>query len=51
MVGFEDSITGIHSITQVPEIFVYFINNNTYIHYEYIIKNYNVNNIKNFAEL
>jgi hypothetical protein len=51
MVGFEDSITGIQSITQVPEIFTYFINTYEYIHYEYILKNYNVIQINDYLEL
>jgi hypothetical protein len=50
-VGFEDSITGIHSITQVPEIFVYFINTEKYYYYKYIMNNYNVKFINNYLEI
>ena len=48
IVGFEDSITGIHSITQVPDIFVYYINDDNYYHNEYILHNYKVEHIKNY---
>lgn len=52
MVGFEDSITGIHSITQVPEIsLVYFINTNNYVHYKFIIDNYNITHINNYYQV
>jgi beta-phosphoglucomutase-like phosphatase (HAD superfamily) len=51
MIGFEDSITGIHSITQVPEISTYFINKPSYIHYDFIITNYKINCITNYLEL
>ena len=51
IVGFEDSITGIHSISQVPEILTYYINNNEYFHHSYIVNNYNVINIKNYNDL
>lgn len=52
MIGFEDSITGIHSITQVPEIsLVYFINTNRYVYYKFIIDNYNIIHINNYYEL
>jgi len=51
MVGFEDSITGIHSITQLPEIVTYFINNKNYIHYNYIMDNYNVIHINDYYSL
>ena len=50
MVGFEDSITGIHSITSVPEIFTYFINTPNYYHYNYIINNYSVIHIINYIQ-
>ena len=50
-VGFEDSITGIHSITQVPIITTYFINNPNYYHYKFIIDNYLVTNIVNYLPL
>jgi beta-phosphoglucomutase len=42
MIGFEDSITGIHAITQVKEIDVVFINSKSYPYYEYILTNYNL---------
>ena len=51
IVGFEDSITGIHSITQVPEIFVYFINTEKYYYYKYIMNNYNVKFNNNYLEI
>jgi len=50
MVGFEDSITGIHSITSVPEIFTYFINIQNYYHYNYIINNYPILHINNYIQ-
>jgi beta-phosphoglucomutase-like phosphatase (HAD superfamily) len=50
MVGFEDSITGIHSITQVPSIYTYFINTSDYYHYNDIIANYNVIHINNYID-
>jgi len=40
MIGFEDSITGIHSITQVHDIDTVFINSEHYFYYNYIIENY-----------
>ena len=51
LVGFEDSITGIQSITQVPEICTYFINTYDYIHYDYILHNYNVIQINSYLDL
>jgi len=42
IIGFEDSITGIHSMSNVKGIDTIFINNNKYFHYNYIIKNYNI---------
>jgi beta-phosphoglucomutase-like phosphatase (HAD superfamily) len=51
-IGFEDSLTGIHAITQVREIDTIFVNSRQYIHYEYIIKTYNIkNSVKDFKEL
>jgi beta-phosphoglucomutase-like phosphatase (HAD superfamily) len=50
-VGFEDSVTGIHAITQVPVITTYFINNPNYYHYNFIINNYLVINILNYLPL
>jgi beta-phosphoglucomutase-like phosphatase (HAD superfamily) len=51
MVGFEDSITGVHSITTAPNIFTYFINMPNYYHYDYIINNYPVTPITNYLQL
>jgi len=42
IVGFEDSITGIHAMANVKDIDTIFINNKDYFHYDYIIKNYNI---------
>lgn len=50
-VGFEDSITGIHAITRLPEIFTYYINNDMYVHHKYIIDNYNVTHINDYNNL
>jgi len=41
-VGFEDSITGIHSMTQVKEIDTVFINTSDYYYYNYILQEYNI---------
>lgn len=43
MVGFEDSITGIHAMTQVQNIDTIFINHLDYYYYNYIIENYKIN--------
>jgi beta-phosphoglucomutase-like phosphatase (HAD superfamily) len=40
MVGFEDSITGIHAMMQVQNIDTFFINDLEYYYYNYIIENY-----------
>jgi beta-phosphoglucomutase-like phosphatase (HAD superfamily) len=42
IVGFEDSITGIHAMANVKDIDTIFINNKAYFHYDYIIENYNI---------
>lgn len=42
MIGFEDSITGIHAITQVKDIDVVFINSKSYPYYDYILNNYSL---------
>jgi len=42
MVGFEDSITGIHAMTLAKHIDTIFINNKDYYYYDFIIKNYNI---------
>lgn len=42
LIGFEDSITGIHAINQVSKIDTVFINNDKYYYYKYIISNYNI---------
>ena len=47
MIGFEDSITGIHALYNVKEITPYFVNNKEYYHYDYIIDKYEINYIKN----
>jgi beta-phosphoglucomutase-like phosphatase (HAD superfamily) len=52
MVGFEDSITGIHAITQVSEIVTYFINEPSYVYYDYIKQNYNnIISISSYLEI
>ena len=51
MIGFEDSITGIHAITAVSEIKTMFINTSEYYHYDYIMNNYNITNIQNYNDL
>lgn len=52
MVGFEDSITGIHSMTQVKSIDVIFINNKSYYYYDFIINNYELKmTILNYCQL
>jgi len=52
MVGFEDSITGIHSMTQVKSIDVIFINNKSYYYYDFIINNYELKmTIVNYCQL
>jgi beta-phosphoglucomutase-like phosphatase (HAD superfamily) len=50
-IGFEDSITGVHALCQVDEIYPVFINLKDYYHYRHIMETYNVKNIKNFDEL
>jgi beta-phosphoglucomutase-like phosphatase (HAD superfamily) len=42
MVGFEDSVTGIHAMTQVKRIDTIFINDESYHYYNYIIANYSL---------
>jgi len=42
ILGFEDSITGIHSMTQVKEIDTVFINTSDYYYYNYILQEYNI---------
>ena len=52
MIGFEDSITGIHAMTLVNSIDTIFINNKNYYYYDFIIKNYNINmTIINYVNL
>jgi len=51
MVCFEDSITGIHAVTRIPEIFSYYINNDTYFHHNYILDNYIVTHINDYTDL
>jgi len=54
MIGFEDSITGIHAITTVDTIDTVFINTSEYYYYDYIIENYKlkhvINNYNNIFE-
>jgi beta-phosphoglucomutase-like phosphatase (HAD superfamily) len=40
IIGFEDSITGIHSISQVKGVDIIFVNNPEYYYYNSIIDNY-----------
>jgi beta-phosphoglucomutase-like phosphatase (HAD superfamily) len=51
MVGFEDSITGIHSMSQIQNIDIIFVNNSDYYHYKYIIDNYKLKLIINNYDL
>ena len=51
IVGFEDSITGIHSITQVKKIDCIFINKTNYYYYNYIVNNYKLKHIINNFKL
>ena len=50
IVGFEDSITGIHSMTQT-DIFTYYISNPNYYHNNYILDNYKVIPINDYKIL
>lgn len=45
MVGFEDSITGIHALSLIPSISIIFINSSDYYYYNYIIQNYSLTKI------
>lgn len=51
IIGFEDSITGVHAMTQIPDIISYYINSDKYFHHNYILGNYNVIYIKNYYDL
>jgi len=52
MIGFEDSITGIHAMSQVHSIDTVFINNPQYYYYNYIKDNYKLKDvIKDYTEL
>jgi beta-phosphoglucomutase-like phosphatase (HAD superfamily) len=52
MVGFEDSITGIHAMMQVQNIDTFFINHLEYYYYNYIIENYKLKMvIKDYTHL
>ena len=52
MIGFEDSITGIHAMSQVHSIDTVFINNPQYYYYNYINNNYKLKHvIKDYTEL
>jgi len=49
-IAFEDSITGIHALSQTKDIKIVLVNDFNYIYYDYIIKNYDIllfDNIKN----
>ena len=51
-IGFEDSITGIEALVKSKLITVVFINTSKYIHYNYIINNYqNIIPITDYSEL
>ena len=52
-IAFEDSITGIHALSQTNnEIDIIFINNENYYYYDQIIRNYKIKKyIKNFLDL
>ena len=48
-IGFEDSLSGIHALTQVPEIKCMFIQEKSYYHYNMILENYkNITWINNY---
>jgi len=47
IVGFEDSITGIHAMTNA-NIDTYYISNPNYYHNNYILNNYKIISIKNY---
>jgi len=56
MIGFEDSIAGIHALQlsneKIHNIDIIFINNLDYYHYNYIMENYNIKkNIINYNNL
>jgi beta-phosphoglucomutase len=52
MIGFEDSITGITALMQVPTITPVFINNSNYYHFDYIRKTYSgLKWIKSFTDI
>ena len=50
-IGFEDSITGVHAISQVKDIIPIFINRNSYYHFNYIIQTYPIIHINNYNDL
>ena len=50
-IGFEDSVIGVHALTQVSNITPIFINTDKYYYYNYILQNYNIINIKNYNDL
>lgn len=50
IIGFEDSITGIHALSLVSDIDIIFINSHDYYHFEYIQQNYSITKIiKNYC--
>jgi beta-phosphoglucomutase-like phosphatase (HAD superfamily) len=50
-IGFEDSITGIHAISQVKDIIPIFINRTSYYHFNYITQTYPIIHINNYNDL
>jgi len=51
IMGFEDSITGIHALSGAPEISKVYINTHDYFHHHYILDNYNVTHIHNYNDV
>lgn len=51
IIGFEDSITGIHALSGAPEITTFYVNTSNYLHHRYILDNYNVTHINNYNDL
>jgi beta-phosphoglucomutase-like phosphatase (HAD superfamily) len=48
IIAFEDSLTGIEALSKVPIIQTIFVNDTEYVHYNYIINNYNIITIRDF---
>jgi len=51
IIGFEDSITGIHALCQVKEITPVFVNTQKYVYYDNIMNSYPIKHINNFTLL